>query len=479
MTSDDRPTSFRYWVALALAALAVRVVVVFGLFGDLPQEGDGRGYSVQAQHMVAGTWNYPNFWPAGRSIALVPFFEVFGTSESVIKANAIFFDVADVLMAAVLAHLVLRKRSVARLAGWIAVAYPPMVLLSGWSHTDNVAMFCLLVFSSLAIVAWRSCLKGGRMSLAAWFVSGCALGGAMLTRPSAQTVLFFGGVCWIGFMILRWLRPRLVRFAEGVSWKMIWGSGAVFLVGAFVTVVPVLRHNACLDGGWVLSVNNEMNCLLGNNPYTPHYNTWYLGEGRGSLQPEFQAYLSSFRGKDIPRSAMAREAIRYVCQRPDIFLLRTVNRIRAFWGFTYIASGKAHAEFKAAGGGNLTVARKAESLALFCAEGGGYFLTICLAIGGLFMFRRGMDGRYVAFLIVVVLAYQFPYAITHCNGSYHAPLMGFLFPFAALALDEARLGRAGGWPMLMRRKWFWIVIVVFFLMQIEYAYWIYAYHGVS
>jgi hypothetical protein len=87
-----------------------------------------------------------------------------------------------------------------------------------------------------------------------------------------------------------------------------------------------------------------------------------------------------------------------------------------------------------------------------------------------------MDGRYAAFLIAIVLAGQFPYALTHSNACYHTPLLGFLFPFAAVAIDEARLGKSGPWPTLLRNKWFWFAIVAFIFIQAEYAYWVAAYH---
>ncbi len=32
---------------------------------------------------------------------------------------------------------------------------------------------------------------------------------------------------------------------------------------------------------------------------------------------------------------MMHDAIRYIRERPDIFVLRTANRIRSFWGFNY------------------------------------------------------------------------------------------------------------------------------------------------
>jgi hypothetical protein len=459
--THDRPTTVAYWVAIALTALAIRVVVAIFLCGDL---ADSLSYAKQAQDMMTGNWNYPNYWPAGRSLGLVPFLWAFGTSEAVIKANSIAFDLGSVILAAVLAHQVLRRRSTARLAGWIAALYPPMILQSPWSYSQNTTAFFLLAFSILVIAACRRDETSSWRRLAASFASGCSLGVAILTRPSTQSVFVLGTAGCVGFLILRQIKPSLFPTTSQISWKIVCSAGLTFVLGVLGCIAPVLRHNASLDAGWVLSVNNELNCLLGNNPYTPHYNTWHLGESRAE-SPEFQAYLSRFRGKDVPRSAMVYEALRYIAERPDIFLLRTTNRIRAFWGFDYISSAKLKGK-----------CGKAELLAAFAAEGGGYCFVMLLAIGGLFLYRTVMDAKYAAFLIAVVLAYQLPYALTHCNGSYHFPLLGLIFPFAAVTLDETRRRGIEVWRILRAAKWFWIASVVFILIQLEYAYQVLLYH---
>ena len=64
-------------------------------------------------------------------------------------------------MTALLAHQVLRRRSAARLSGWVAAFYPPGVLICGWSYAEQFALLCLLGAASLC----RWPFAGGPQSL--------------------------------------------------------------------------------------------------------------------------------------------------------------------------------------------------------------------------------------------------------------------------------------------------------------------------
>jgi hypothetical protein len=471
MVVDDRPTRVRYWVALILVALAIRLVVAFVLFGHLTQQSDALSYVNQARDILAGRYEGKAFfWPVGRSVCLIPFLFAFGASEAVIKANCITIDVACVIMAALLGHQVLRRRSTARLVGWIAAFYVPMALASNWCYSENAELLFLLTFSCLTIAACRHVGKGGLASLGAWFASGCALGLAILTRPSSQSVL---AACLAGcvlFTVIRYVRPGLFSAAWLVSWRTIAAAGLLFAIGVSACVVPVLRHNASAGAGWFVSTNNERNLFLGNNPYTPNYKTWHWGQHPipESAPPEMKAYFSSFYKAENPRSAMIHETIRYIKERPDIFLLRTLNRIRAFWGFDYEVAGIVEGQWPACG--------KVGVLAILAAEASAYALVMLLVIAGLFMFSKEMELRYALFLIAVVLAYQLPYALAFGNGSYHPAVIGFVFPFAAVAIGQARLGRTGGWRQVLASKWFWIAVLGFVLVQLEYAYHVASFH---
>jgi hypothetical protein len=454
MDEQEKQTTARYWLALTLAALAVRVVVACVLFRGMPDSSDPRAYADQARQMVdASSPARPYYYPPGRSEALVPFFLLFGTADAVVRASSIFYDVACVLAAAALAHQVLRRRSAARLSGWIAAFYPPAIMLSGFSYTMNVVEFAILCSTCLALRAWRDRDARRWFSLGGWLLSGICLGFAVLTRPSTASVVLVPAA-WIGFLFVRISATRALA------------AGAAFLIGVAGCLGPVLKRQHDLGAGWCIATANDA-VFYGNNPFTPHYKTWHL-VAQKAASPEYKAYLAAITSQPDPRAAMLREAQRYIVARPDIFLLRTVNRIRAFWGFDYLVS----ANVKEARWGG----RAALGLCL-AAEAGGYCLGMLLVLVGLFLWRKAMTGGHALLLIALTLAYQLPYAFIVACGSYRFPVMGLLFPFAGLALDEICRGGSGFWRSLKAKRWFWISAAIFLAIQLEYAYFLFSYHG--
>lgn len=473
MDDREKPTTIGHVVLLTLVALTIRVIVAFGLFGHLPQTSDALAYAHQARAMVAaGGLDGANFWPVGRAFGLIPFLVVFGTSDTVVRANTVFFDVLCVLMVSLLAHQVLLRRSAARLAGWIAAFYPPMVLLSGWSYSVNATMLFLLGFSCLAIAAWRRGEKWNWTSLNLWLASGCFLGFAVLTRPSTLSVFFMGLVGWLGVLIARRIQPNWCRSAEGTSWWMLLSGGVAWSVGVLACVVPIFLHNASYGERWSLSTNNEWNFFAGNNPYTPNYKTWHWGQHRvpESAPPEMKAYFQSFPKRLDARQKVMNEAIRYIKERPDIFILRTTNRLRTFWGFDYYVAGIVESSWPASG--------KLGVFSTLALEAGGYCLVMFFVIGGLFLFSKTMGTVCAWYLVAVTLAYQLPYALSFANGVNHIPVMGLLFPFAAVFLDGFRRDAPQPNSMaVLRKKWFWIAVGCFILVQVEYAYQVFLYHA--
>ena len=111
------------------------------------------------------------------------------------------------------------------------------------------------------------------------------------------------------------------------------------------------------------------------------------------------------------------------------------------------------------------------------AEAGGYCLTMLLVLAGLFLWRRGISGGNALLLVALTLAYQAPYVVTYACGSYRPPVMGFLFAFAGVALDEMRRGGREFWRAITGMRWFWVSLVVFAAIQVEYAYFILSFSG--
>jgi hypothetical protein len=249
MVMEERPTRAKYWAALILVSLTLRLLISFVVFGHLSQYSDAGNYAREAQDLLQGRYQgQAFFWPVGRAICLMPFLLLFGTSETVCKANSVAIDVACVVMAALLGHQVLKKRSTARLVGWIAAFYPLMTLLSGWCYSQNTAMLFLLGFGYLAISAWRNRRNGAFAPLVRWFAAGCSLGLAILSRPSSQSVLALCLAAFAALLATRYVRPRLLPPTWLISWRNIAACALVCIIGVLACGCA-RRQSQRLGGG--------------------------------------------------------------------------------------------------------------------------------------------------------------------------------------------------------------------------------------
>ncbi len=89
---------------------------------------------------------------------------------------------------------------------------------------------------------------------------------------------------------------------------------------------------------------NSQNIFYGNNPWTPLYRTWWYGSHKepGDMPPEFEAAMTQINHGD-PRQRDAlfvKTAMDHIKARPDLFLLRSVNRVRVFMGFDTFTSAQ-------------------------------------------------------------------------------------------------------------------------------------------
>ncbi len=459
-TRADSQTTWRYWLALFAVATALRFSFVAVVWA--PQVSDAKSYSVQGQRFTLEfPGKKPYYWPPGRSLCLAAFYRAFGSSEFVTKVNAIVFDVANVLLIAIIAHRLLLFSSAARLAGWLAAFYPPAIMLVNWAYSQNVAECFLLSSAALLLAAFGD---RSRSMLRRWglcFLAGLAMGGAILTRPSTLSVFMLVA---LSGAIMALVRDRQSSCAARVTLPAGLRLGVVSLVsGGLLLVIPCMAHNAHLGAGWVVSTNNERNFFLGNNPYTPCYKTSHWGQRSAAKAKSEQVrnYFASFEAKANPRKAMVLEGLRFSVQRPDLFALRTANRLRSYWGFDYIAARLLQQHYQL---DNWAL------LPLLAMEAGGYLMVVALALIGIFSLRGRGSIPTAWFLLGLVFAYQLPYSFVFAAGTYHFPVMGFLFPFAAITLDEFQRNRASFWREIKTKRWLWMSMALLIVMQIEYAY---------
>jgi len=437
--------SRRQWLALLSAAAAARAGVAFGVLGDMGLQSDALQYSEVARQVLAefpGTTAY--FWPPGMLYYLAAVYGLFGSDLAVSRLAMVGLGLATTAMVVVVSREAFRDGRVAVTAGWIAALYPPAVLMSGQTYTQELASLALLSF------AW-SVFRFLARPRARWgVVAGLALGVGILTRPSMLSVLALATVAAVGWAVVR----------GGSGARAV--AAALVLIYACVlsAVLPAMAHNAAHGEGWSLSINNEMNFFMGNNPHTHYYKTSHLAQrGFDQIDPETAAYIGGYLELENRRAAMRDAAVRYVLEHPFTTAWRTFSRVRAFWGFDYIMS---RAIQNHRGGSMPTL------LVFLCFEAGGYLLLmLAIVSGAIIAFRSGLAVPCLL-LIGLALSYQAPYALAFSSGTYHFPVMGLLMPIAAL--NAMRSWRGSPVRRAEERVVFWCAAVLLVVVQVEYGY---------
>jgi hypothetical protein len=303
-----------------------------------------------------------------------------------------------------------------------------------------------------ALRAWRS----ARWQPAA--ASGIALGLGALVRPSMASVT----IVWVLFGLMAIARSRVDR---GRRTALL----AVGVVAWALCVVPIAWSNASAGAGMVLSTNNEVNVFLGNNPFTPHYKTGELARSLKDDPVAFQEYLTALLPHGLGGFALAEDRRRlmhetatYMVEHPWITLLRTTNRVRAFWGVEYNGSRQIQEAYALS---------RPQAAALLALEGGGFFLIGLCAWLALLHASTRRDGS--AFLAATMAAYAAPYFVSFAIGLQHTTLVPIVIVLAAAFVVRVRRAPAP-WRLLRSRR---VLIAALFwsALQAEYLFWVLRY----
>ena len=317
-----------YWIALIGTAVLLRLIVSFVVLGGMPVFSDAKNYSGQAVDLLHGRTHLPYYWPPGTSYLLAAGYWLFGIHRWVAHLVMLVLNVGAVITTVLIARRLLRNERSALLAGWILALYPGMILQVSQLDSFDPTLIGVNLTALFALRAWD---EGHIYDYA---LAGLALGLAALSRPASLILLLPMGV--IAVVALR--RRREQGTATGLG-RIALGSAALVACAA-ATVAPAVAHNIVNHEGPTISVNNELNTWLGNNPYTPNYKTDDIGQHPiDGYPPAEQRYLRRFIYGEIPtraqRTADLNEAKRFVEDHPAISFWRTLNRVRGFWGFEY------------------------------------------------------------------------------------------------------------------------------------------------
>jgi len=434
---SDGGASFRQWfLVVVLASLVLRAIVLWRIAGA-PLASDSTDYREMAL-LLLGRQPFAPYWPPGLSLYLAPFLAA-GFGDVVLRASMLLWWVLFCLGFARLTKDFSVKRGAALLLLAVFSVTPALIHFSIEPMTQMPSAALLLLAVSAAVRCSRGSGWGEALML------GASLGALALVRPSALPLMIV--LPALVFLRRRRLREPLAAVA----------LGAVLI---FAWVIKVHQ----LSGQWTINNSNGANLYYGNDPWTPLYRTWYFGSHAklGSEEilqfPEYESIVRQVmtlpetkRGPEFQHRAVA-----YVLHRPDMFLLRTLNRVRCFWGFDIFTA----ANLRGSGGEGRRwfLPVFVMDAACYLAVAGYSFFWIAAAPGA--FWRRWETWALTGTIVLYVL----PYWVTMSHPTYHFPVVA---PLALLGVMAQQMVRSSG----VEPRWRgWTALVVLALIQVEWMF---------
>lgn len=431
------------YVALAIG-LAIRVLAL-ALVAHVPLRNEAPGYMRMAAQLLHHQ-HFEPYWPPGVPCYLYFVQKIFGESVLVARASILPIYLAFTAFLFLFVRRVATLRA-ANLAALIFVFYPPYVRDSFNPSTEYPAAACVM-----GIVLFMT-LAEKKPSFAPLALTGLGMGALILIRPSSLLLVAF--VCYYLFRRLRSVRIAIAPLAIAAILVSVWMWKAYSLTGRFVAI----------------NDSNSQNFFWGNNPYTPLYATWGEAQGELGISAGYRSLLAGIdREPPQARDRLYSElALNYVKSRPGLFVLRTFNRARAYFGFPVH-----HAEPLKKILGMQT--RVWAAILLTFGDVLFYWTLMALAIVFLFNAKKASlvsDCRLA--LLGAALAYALPYWISMSQPRYNFPVVPLVAVFAVVLMDLLLQGRASEALLpiresLRRRNVMLLVLAAFAYIQIEWIY---------
>lgn len=385
------------------------------------------------------------YWPPGLPYYLAFFHESFGTGMLVARASMlVIYGAFSVLLYVLVGDL--SSRGAANLAVLTFALYPSYVRYAFNPSTEYPTAFCLLAAAYLGIHIARRPSYWGAAAL------GVLLGALVLVRSNALGLALFVPM----YVLIRTKRWSLALTSVLVSSILVgaWLLKAYELVGHFVFI----------------NESNEENFVFANHPDTPIKVTCRDCPQEWQVSASFLRLEREIDYKPSPeRQHVLREiTIHYILARPDVFVVRILNRFRAYFTFPiHYADPLVHYEAGAPTrhwlGGLITV-----------AEVCFFWPIMILAVIFCFnlpSFPKAREGTVT--MLGIAAVYAIPCWLTWSQARYAFPVVPVLAVFAFVLLNGVleKSWRDILRPVLMstRRKTAMLLILAFFAyIQVEW-----------
>lgn len=432
----DHPRASRWIIGVGYLIRLVALALVAGY----PLDGDGFSYHETAQHLARGE-SYEPHWPPGLPLVLALFYRI---HESELVARMVMLLVYGGFCLLVID---LGERLDSRRAANFALAVFALTPIFIWSSvTPLTQLFSGTV--ALGVVAFAvRCLEPKNLLRNALLLV-VFLTFLMLTRPSNM------GIAAMVPLYLLWRTRR---------WQTL-----VIPVVLMATALGAWSMKAHAMTGRTVFVNdaNSQNIYYGNNPWTPLYRTWWFGsrhQSDGDEVPEgYQKDIEEIAAQphDKRDQVFVQKATAHIKDRPDLFVIRTLARIRTFAAYETYTSAQ--------------VARRSKKVAVLtlALDASLYLLIIGLAIFYPAV-RRAESAELTRLLLLVAAFYAMPYFVVFSHPTFHftdVPLIGLLG--AAAGANVLEKGVRPLWNGLSRRARIGVALgyVAFFLIQVEWTF---------
>ncbi|HXX22250.1 MAG TPA: glycosyltransferase family 39 protein [Terriglobia bacterium] len=422
---------------LRLLALVVRA--------HLPLVSDASGYDAMALQLLHGE-RFSPYWPPGLPYYLAFAHGALGPGAIVARASMLCVYVACSFLLYGYGKLI-STRTAGNMAALVFAIYPACISCSVEPLTELPAATLILA------IVWTASLACDQVSMGLSAFTGFLLGLLELVRPASILLLIAAPLFFL-------LRTRKICMA------------LLCLVTAVILLSSWLRKAHEMTGRFIwINEANAMNFFLGNNPYTPLYKTWPGGQAELGFPDEFMAIFQEIQSKPpATRDALYRRiALHHILSRPDLFAVRTFNRMRVYFAFpTFRATGLAsHFQNGSSRGWMAAV--------LTCLNAVIYWPIMILAIWSLF--RRPQEWVKPGQCLLIsgsVLLYSLPYWLVFSNPRLHFPVLPLFIILAAMLVADFPSGSGAETIKvqllsLRRRRALTLALALFVYIQLEWA----------
>lgn len=424
--------------ALLIAAgtgLIIRLGLLLRL-GNTPFSSDASDYfqiAVEYAGRMPLDIRHAIHWPPGIPYYLTPWM-LLSAEPVVARASMLLWYALFVWLWTLLATKLVGRRA-AVLGLWLFAVMPSHIYFAVEPLTSLPVAACLLA----AVYLLLKIKEEQRIRDA--LLLGVTLGFAVLTRAGAIVLLPFSAI-WVA-------RATRKVVLAGTIWALALCVMAPRQIGLYRYLGQPLFINRA----------NSSNFYYGNNPWTPTYETWTFGNRKWGpeVPPGFARQLAEIYALPTPEQAprFQQAAMDHIRQRPDLFAVRTLSRIRTFWGFGNI---RREGVMKVYGLEGLQAVLKS-------FDAGLYLALMLIAITALFAKESPiLDPAVSRSIGWIVLLYQLPYTVAFSMPHYRFPLLALL----ALPAASAVAGWLDGAPFPRPSRLGWIVLAIFTAIQIEW-----------